>query len=254
MRNVAKIIAAAAAPAVATSLALSAAPALASSRPVAPPLIPAPGIHNGPLNQVRSFDWSGYASHGSTYKAVSAHLVQPEVTTYSGQYVSLWVGLDGFSSHSVEQTGVTAYSVFGTITMYAAWYEIYPAAPVYFSNPVAPGDHLYMAVTYNGSGRYSLRLRDVTQNWGGTIHSVLNGAANSSAEAITEAPSTITGEVLPLAHFNPVTFTGINVNGSAIGRHRPTKIVMANQSGALKAKVSPLYSGNRFAVTWLRSN
>src|SRR5947209_8132214 len=54
----------------------------------------------------QSSNWSGYAATSGTYTSVSASWTEPTGHCSSGsQYSSFWVGLDGYNSGSVEQTG-----------------------------------------------------------------------------------------------------------------------------------------------------
>jgi hypothetical protein len=211
--------------------------------------------HGGPVNAASSTNWSGYAASGGTYTKVSASWVEPTGTcSGSAKYSSFWVGLDGFSSSSVEQTG-SEVDCSGRTPQYYSWYEMYPAFPVNFSNTVRPGDHFTGSVTFNGGSSYTLVLADTTQGWSHTVNASLSGAANSSAEVIAEAPCcTASGGILPLAHFSPVTFSSATVNGSAIGNFSPTQIIMADSAGRDEDSVSSLSGGNSFKVTWLRSN
>jgi Peptidase A4 family len=162
--------------------------------------------------EVSSTNWSGYAATGSSgaFNAVSASWVQPTATCSSGdQYGAFWVGLDGYSSNTVEQTG-TEVDCAGRTAEYSAWYEIYPAYPVYFSNTVKPGDSFTGSVTYQ-NGTFSIMLADTTAGWSESTSQVAAGAARSSAEVIAEAPSSGSG-VLPLTNFGTVNFSGATVN------------------------------------------
>ena len=171
----------------------------------------------------------------------------------SAKYSSFWVGLDGYSSSTVEQTG-SEVDCSGSSPRYYSWYEMYPAYPVNFSNTVRPGDHFTGSVSVSGS-TYTLKLADTTQGWSHTVTASLSGAANSSAEVITEAPCcTASGGILPLAHFSPITFSSATVDGSAIGNFNPTQIIMINNSGTPKDSISSLSGGTSFTATWLRSN
>jgi hypothetical protein len=210
--------------------------------------------HGGPANAASSTNWSGYAAASGTYKSVSASWNEPTGTcSGSAKYSSFWVGLDGYNSSTVEQTG-SEVDCSGSTPQYYSWYEMYPAYPVNFSNTVRPGDHFTGSVTVSGSS-YTLKLSDTTQGWSHTVVKSLSGAANSSAEVIAEAPCcTASGGILPLAHFSPVTFTGAAVNGSAIGNFSPTEIVMVDGSGRAKDSISALSGGNKFTATWLRAN
>jgi Peptidase A4 family len=211
--------------------------------------------HGFPRNQDESTNWSGYAASGATYTSVSANWVEPTGTCSSGdQYSSFWVGLDGFNSDTVEQTG-SEVDCDGRTVEYYSWYEMYPAFPVNFTNTVRPGDHFHGSVTFNGGSSYTLVLQDTTRGWSHTVHASLSGAANSSAEVIAEAPCcTASGGILPLAHFSPITFSSATVDGSTIGSFSPDEIVMVDSSGLAKDAVSALSGGNSFTVTWLRSN
>ncbi len=76
-----------------------------------------------------SSNWSGYAVTGGTYTSVSATWVQNAGTCSSSDTdtdMSPWVGIDGYSSSSVEQTG-TSVDCSGSSKTYYAWYEMYPA-------------------------------------------------------------------------------------------------------------------------------
>jgi hypothetical protein len=196
--------------------------------------------------EVSSSNWSGYAATGNSgaFNAVSASWVQPAATCSSGdQYSAFWVGLDGYSSNSVEQTG-TEVDCAGRTAEYSAWYEMYPAYPVYFSNTVKSGDSFTGSVTYTG-GEFVLKLTDNTQNWTQTVSQALTGAARSSAEVIAEAPSS-SGGVLPLTNFGTVSFSGATVNTttnlcSASGL---TEITMPSDS------VSSLSCPGNFTVTY----
>jgi peptidase A4-like protein len=241
------------------------APAAAASHPARPTIhLIRPAMHGTapmairgrPTHAVQSLNWSGYAAHTRTYHMVSANWVEPTAhCTSKRTFSSFWVGLDGFkaTSTTVEQTGTEVDCVNGH-GRYFGWYEMFPALPVNFSNPVHPGDHFTGSVTFTGSGHYTLVLKDITQGWSHTVHKTLNGAANSSAEVIAEAPATQTGAILPLTNFGTAKFSNALVNGAAIGSANPVKIVMVNQSGRAKASVSALSGGKAFSVTWLHSN
>lgn len=209
--------------------------------------------HGGQANAASSTNWSGYATTTGTYTSVSANWTEPTGTcSGSAKYSSFWVGLDGYNSSTVEQTG-SEVDCSGRTAEYYSWYEMYPAYPVNFSNPVSPGDQFYGSVTHTGGSSYTLVLKDLTKGWSHTVTASLAGAANSSAEVIVEAPSSSSG-VLPLAHFGPVTFTSATVDGTAIGNLSPTQIIMVNNSGQAKDSISSLSGGNSFTATWLRAN
>ncbi|HET9896055.1 MAG TPA: G1 family glutamic endopeptidase [Streptosporangiaceae bacterium] len=213
--------------------------------------ISASGVRNAATT---STNWSGYAVTGGNgaFHSVSASWTQPSVSCSSTRYASFWVGLDGFSSNSVEQTG-TDSDCSGSSPRYYGWYEMYPAFPVNFSNPVSPGDHMSASVTFSGTTTFTLVLKDTTKGWTQTITKNQSGLARSSAEVITEAPSSSSG-VLPLADFHTVTYSSSAANGTSIGSQNPTSITMVNSSGADKDTTSAINSSGGFSNTWVRSS
>ena len=200
-----------------------------------------------------STNWSGYAATGSTYTSVASSWTEPTGTCRSGsQYSSFWVGLDGYNSGTVEQTG-TDVDCAGRTPQYYAWYEIYPAASVEINDTVRPGDKISASVTYAGSSKFTLKISDTTRGWTYTTTKTESGAARSSAEVITEAPCcTNSGGILPLADFGKVSYTGSTVNGSTLSSFSPTEITMVSASGVQEDSTSSL-SGGSFSNTWLSS-
>ncbi|HEY2289040.1 MAG TPA: G1 family glutamic endopeptidase, partial [Streptosporangiaceae bacterium] len=76
-----------------------------------------------------STNWSGYAVTGANgaFRSVSASWKEPTASCSgrSAQYAAFWVGLDGFASDSVEQTG-TDSDCSGRTPEYYGWYEMFP--------------------------------------------------------------------------------------------------------------------------------
>jgi Peptidase A4 family len=200
-----------------------------------------------------SSNWSGYAVTGGRYTAVSANWTQPAVNcsvTPTG-WSSFWVGLDGDTSSTVEQTGSEADCSSGR-AVYSAWYEMYPKFPTNYPNAVSAGDHLTASVTTNGSGSFTLTLSDTTKGWSHTTSARLKSAKLASAEVIAEAPSS-SGGVLPLADFGSVGFSSATVNGKALTSSTPGLDPITMQSGStVKAQPSGISSGS-FSVSWKHS-
>jgi hypothetical protein len=210
----------------------------------------------GIKNQAQSTNWSGYAVTGGSgaFSSVSSTWTEPAAScSGSGaQYAAFWVGLDGYNSGSVEQTG-TDSDCSGSSPDYYGWYEMYPAAPVYFSNPIAPGDQISASVTFSGTETYTLVLTDSTQGWTQTITQNESGLARSSAEVITEAPSSESG-VLPLADFGTINYGSSSDNSASMAGQSPTSIIMVDSSGQQEDSTSSMSSSGGFSNTWLTSN
>ncbi len=216
--------------------------------------------------QVESTNWSGYAATSGTYSAVSATWTQPAGVCSSGdQYAAFWVGLDGYSSSTVEQTG-TEVDCIGKTAQYYAWWEMYPGASVELSTttyPVHANDAFSASVTFTAPSTFTLVLADTTvgHTWTATETETLAGARRSSAEVIAEAPCcTVFGGILPLTDFGTVNFANATVTptsgssediGSASGLEA---ITMVDDFGRDKDTVSGLTGETAFSCTWKASS
>lgn len=156
-----------------------------------------------------SSNWSGYAVLGSSFTSAQGSWIVPPAscTGVTGdQYAAFWVGLDGYSSNTVEQTG-TLSDCEGTEARYYAWFEFYPN-PMYeiTSVPISPGNVISASVVYSGN-KFTVTIENVTTGKSYTTTASVRGAARSSAEWITEAPCcTSRGGILPLSDFGTVDF------------------------------------------------
>jgi hypothetical protein len=211
------------------------------------------------LTQVTSTNWSGYADTGSAFSAVSAKWTEP-TPTCSGRTESLaafWVGIDGYSSSSVEQDGTLIECYRGSAYQYT-WWEIYPVNDIQVvGESLAAGDAITATVTRSGTS-YTLTVTDATHTANSfSTTQTYSGAADSSAEWIAEAPSGSSG-VEPLAKFSTWTDASSAVTeGSTAGvisSFTDDEITMDTSSGSTEAQPSALNSaGNSFTVTWVRS-
>jgi hypothetical protein len=233
-----------------------------------------PGIYHVPVHlhghgvrgTVESTNWSGYAINGTTgeFTAASGSWVQPTATCSSRQtaYAAFWVGIDGYSSNSVEQLGTDSDCHHGKPTYYG-WYEMYPNPSYEISTsayPVHPGDSMSASVTVTGGTSFTLSMHDATSGWTFSITESSSGLARSSAEWIAEAPSScsvFSCTVLPLANFGTVNFANSTANGATIASYTSNnyeEITMVTSGGTVKAQPSSLGSdGESFSDTWHHS-
>lgn len=218
-----------------------------------------------------STNWSGFAvtaGSGAVSDAKGSWIV-PTIQgscTSTNQYSSFWVGIDGFNSGTVEQTGTDSDCQNGAPTYYA-WYEFYPHPSFLISGlAIHPGDHISADVVF-ANRRFTTTITDVTTGLSFSTSAKVNSAQRSSAEWIAEAPSS--GGILPLANFGTVYYgtdnTGVastcfaTINGAtgAIGSFASSSIqsiTMVTSSGAVKAQPSALSTdGTSFSVKWVSS-
>ncbi|WP_335979399.1 G1 family glutamic endopeptidase [Streptomyces sp. CA2R106] len=162
-------------------------------------------------------NWGGYVARGSGFTDISGSWTMPEVTCNStNDLYAPWIGIDGYGSSTVEQTGVQVDCSNGS-PEYSAWYEMYPAAPVYYDESVDAGDAFTASVVDNGGGAYTLKLSDTTKGWSKTTQKSLS-ADDVSAEAVIESP---TGSY---PSFDEQDFSGITVNGQSFDTYGPEAI------------------------------
>jgi Peptidase A4 family len=165
---------------------------------------------------VRTFagsNWGGYVATGR-FQTITGSWTEPQVTCTSyNDLFAPWVGVDGYGSQSVEQTGVQTDCSSGR-PVFSAWYEMYPAQPVFWSNPVAAGDSFTGTVTDTGSGHYTITLTDNSRGWTQRTQQTYRGR-DASAEAVIESPT----QSYP--SFSSLTFSGITVNGQVFNAYNP---------------------------------
>jgi hypothetical protein len=208
---------------------------------------------------VESSNWSGYADTGSSFSKVTGTWTEPTGVSSGRRTTSLaafWVGIDGYSSDTVEQDGTLIESYEGTLYYYD-WWEIYPENDIQVVANVSPGDHITSTVTRSGHS-YTLSVTDSTHPADSfSTTQTYSGAADSSAEWIAEAPSGSSG-VYPLTEFSTFSLSGASVTegstSGTISSFTDDEITMADSSGHVEAQPGSLNSsGNAFSVTWERS-
>jgi hypothetical protein len=206
------------------------------------------------LTQVQSTNWSGYADTSSTFSTVAGSWTEPSVSCSGGRTAdaAFWVGIDGFTSGSVEQDGTLAECSGGS-PFYFTWWEMYPTNAIQVvGSSVSPGDSISASVVRSGTS-YTLKVTDSTHPANSfTTTQSCSSCANSSAEWIAEAPSS--GSVLPLANFHTWTLSGASVNSGTISSFPDDEITMVDNRGQVKAQPGALNgNGSGFSVTWERS-
>lgn len=206
-----------------------------------------------------STNWAGYAvtSTAGSVSGVSASWAVPSVTGSGAGYSSTWIGIDGYTSSSVEQVGVEADIAHG-VPNYSAWYEMYPSSMVTVDLAVNAKDQVSASVTYSG-GNFTLTITDANDPAGSNTFSITEPGEQfprSSAEWIEEAPSSETS-ILPLANFGSVTFTkaqttidgvtGAISNGAWSNKVETINMVSGNAQVATASALST--DGASFTVT-----
>jgi peptidase A4-like protein len=217
---------------------------------------------------IHSLNWAGYAGNraGTTFRFVSAAFQVPFADCAAAtatSYSSHWVGLDGLGSASVEQVGIEADCV-GSTPRYYAWYEMYPK-PVSVAFTVRAGNAVQASVRYNASARrFVLMLRDTSsgRHFTRTLKCAARACLRSSAEVISEAPSSNSAGILPLANYRAASFSSITLTtskGHSSGlnsRYWTTYQIVGvgDTSRKLAAQPTSLFRGQAFSNYWFRAS
>lgn len=228
---------------------------LTAGGPVSPESAGSSRVPVANLRHSISSNWAGYAAYGraGSFTSVVATWVQPSVRCGSQTaYSAFWVGLDGYNTSSVEQLGTEADCSGGSPSYYA-WYEMYPKRGFYINTvAVRSGDVYTASVSYQGSGKFFLTLRDATTGSSFSTTQKLASARLGSAEAIVEAPWS--GGVLPLANFGTASFSGVKANSSPLGGYSSIDPMTMDNPYGMVATPSPFSAnGTAFSVRWSAS-
>jgi len=233
--------------------------------------VPGPLVTNG---AVVAYNWAGHAVTGTGFTSAKGSWIVPTVTCSKSPnaQVSIWVGIDGFNSNTVEQTGTTGWCN-KTTAEYFTWYEFFPAgAKVISSIPSKPGDKMSAEISYNGS-EFKVEITNETTGKSFSNTKAVSGAERTSAEWIVESPYWVTSDgydygVLNLADFTKVSFgddyTGVagtnsatdsTVSGpiSAFGSvQQITQVDYLLHTQSTSSALSK--DGSSFTVTWVEYN
>jgi hypothetical protein len=190
-------------------------------------------------------NWGGYIAEGTAgeFTSASAAWVVPNVTCLSdADLYAPWVGIDGNNDRTVEQTGVATSCTTG-VPVSEAWYEMYPARPVYLKkDPVSTGDAITGSITYSAStGKFTLTISDVTEGWTKTVTKALRSAKRLSAEAVIEAP----GSVKDYPSIPAVNFTDVLFNGQDLSTFDP---VTSESGNPVVYAPGPITNGTNFSI------
>jgi len=214
---------------------------------------------NTPLTS--SFNWSGYADTSTTtgaFTQVSGRWTTPRVRcTREDEITSEWVGLDGYSSLTVEQDGTISWCFEGQPT-YFTWYEMYPASTVEVGDSLRPGDTVAAKVSRSGTS-YRLSLTDFTRpanSFSVTKKCALTTCEDTSAEWIAERPALQVG-IAPLADYSPWTLSegsetasGTPGTISSYSSNNQIDMVDATDTYPLSTTSGLNAPGTRFTTHW----
>ncbi|HEX6123313.1 MAG TPA: G1 family glutamic endopeptidase [Ktedonobacterales bacterium] len=191
--------------------------------------------------------WSGYAITGKAITSVTGTFTLPQLRCAPWDQesdVAFWVGIDGFNTPTVEQTGVdVACGPDGA--EYRPWYELFPLPAVFINRPAAAGDHITATVRRTAPHKYALTLHDVTAKWTYTTTQTAQHDGDTTAEWIAERASQ------RVARFRPVRFEQCSADGHPISAYSTaTAITLEGWRALVPSSLNT--SGNAFRIVSTR--
>jgi hypothetical protein len=217
---------------------------------------------------VLSRNWTGWVASGYSFQVVQGTWTQPALSCPKAgiSAVTIWVGIDGKTSNSVEQIGTAAECRNGS-PVYAAWYEMAPAPllAVNVSQFAATPGHRFTGRVEALGRDFTLTLMDSTSGQRFVTHQSTSAVtAHSSAEWVVEplcvspvrSPS-VSCHSDSLAHFAPIEFSACSamatVNGASVSRAldgwSTAPQIATDPTYGILAHPSALTDGG-FVVTW----
>lgn len=220
-------------------------------------------VLNGLSATTGSYNWSGYVSKGN-FAMVQGDFIQPTINNSNPSYTheSTWVGLGGYNSGKLVQTG-TAMNTYAGGKYYYAWYEYLsatnPNPEIRFTSiTVNPGDKIHTYCSFQqANNKFNAYIAN---NTNGTSQSVLVNISASeyfdstTAEFINEKPSWgLTDNGLTnygtTSWWNCQAYT-MSCVWQNLGATTYDKVNMYNpDNGNVRAMPSGL-SGQNFTSTW----
>lgn len=229
--------------------------ALSASQPHTLPIDRVTGRHADAVGTDNTdevaYNWAGLIETGTTFTGISSDWSVPTVEpSQSTQVSATWIGLDGASAldPTIIQIGTTQQTQSGE-NSYFAWYELYPAPPVYIGD-VLPGDHMEAGISQTSSGVWTIGIEDLASSQS-FVKSVTYVGPAQSAEWIEEAPVNPSGQILTLADFGSVTFDDLGLGVPDPNAAVDNYSFMANPGGQIIAFPSDVNtSTDSFSVTY----
>jgi Peptidase A4 family len=226
---------------------------------------PVSDLHRIGKSRTDSTNWSGYAAYNRTFSHVEGDWNVPtaDCSEMKGQQLSIaaaFVGLDGYDSGTVEQSGTDSDCI-GKTPLYIAWYEFYPERAFFLDQstyPVQANDHMHAEVTVTGGDTATLTLQNLTPGRTWMLTPAPQRTSSSflfnSAEWILEAPSNRLTKFSGMDFFNASATAG-STTGDIDTFTPRDKIRMVKKGRPFnptpRATPSNLTSGgSAFSVTW----
>ncbi|MDR3584595.1 MAG: G1 family endopeptidase [Desulfosporosinus sp.] len=178
---------------------------------------------NLPANTQESDNWAGYIdtpSDGSSYTSVSGNWTIPTVTaSQQNAAAAQWIGLGGATSTDLLQIGTIEDIENGQQVTEVFWEQL--PSPAQIVTTIQNGSSIKASIAQAADLTWNLTLTVSGQSQTYTIPPVTLDPSyvsgiGTSAEWISEDPSTQSNQLYPLANMGTVTYQAALVNGQPL--------------------------------------
>ncbi|WP_333887028.1 G1 family glutamic endopeptidase [Clostridium sp.] len=215
-----------------------------------------------PDNTETSSNWAGYivtpASEGEGYTSISGSWTVPNISSTNENAVAAqWIGLGGVDSSDLLQMGTMEQLENGQPVAVVFWEQLPDVAQNIMTIPI---NSTISVNIYNSSGStWNLTFTATTPSGevktktiSTTLDSSYAEGIGTSAEWISEDPSDVYGNLVPLANTDIVKYESAKVNGNSLSDSSNTirPVAMESSSGNIVIYPSSLGSdGESFTAT-----
>ncbi len=213
-----------------------------------------------PTGTQESSNWSGYvvtpATGSPKYTSITGSWIVPKASGSASSLGSQWIGLGGVNSSDLLQMGTIEQFQRNREVVTLFWEQLPDAAQNLVTVPV--GSHITATISTQDGTDYSLTFQvvepngqTVTQNVSTTLSSEYAAGIGTSAEWISEDPSTANGGLYPLANTGSVEFTDAMANNAPINvaSNQVQPLALVDSSREVRIAPTTLYpDGTSFST------
>ena len=208
---------------------------------------------DSPLDHEYDSNWAGAAfaspPSGSKFTSVTGTFNVPTVVKTNGRAGAAWVGIDGFNTDSILQTGIQ-WEVEDSEVQFSAWHEWYPADSVNFpALAMSPGDEITVTVVASSSTSGTATVENTST--GKSVSKAISGQAlaGQNAEWIVEDFEE-GSSLVPFANFGTITFTGCSAttNSGTTGLTGADTVDIEQNNNVLTS--TTIDSSSKVAITY----
>ena len=194
-----------------------------------------------PANMQKSENWAGYIDSPSSsigYTSVSGSWIVPDISVrQQNAAAAQWIGLGGSSSPDLLQMGTSEQLENGRLVTEVFWEQLPAPAQTVMTVPIGSTINATISPSANSSLTWDLTFTVNGQSQTETIPPVTLDSSyaqgiGTSAEWISEEPSTQNDQLVPLAYMGTVSYQSALVNGQALSSQenqvQPIALVSSN--------------------------